>query len=233
MINNNGICKIIQTDNGKEFDNTQMKLFCENNNIKFIKSSPYLPQSNRSVKKIHKIGCEYLMKRKKILQKDFNIEICLDEYVIEHNNTKHSVTGFKPNDIRFTENQEIIKTVNNNILKSLSKRIKTTDKNNIFKGCFILISTKIIKKGDVFKSKNTKGKHTYRIPSIFIKFINSSTVLLKSSIKYKNEFKKDEHIKCDINAINWVDKYVYNFFMEKIMDNYDIDLDEIFDEFDI
>ena len=33
FINNNGIYKIIQTDNGKEFDNAQMKLFCENNNI--------------------------------------------------------------------------------------------------------------------------------------------------------------------------------------------------------
>ena len=132
-----------------------------------------------------------------------------------------------------THNQEIIKKVNNNILKSLSKRIKSTDNNNIFKECFILISTKIMKKGGVYKSKNTKGKHTYRIPSIFIEFINSSTVLLKSSIKYKNEFKKDEHIKCDIKAINWVDEYVYNFFMEKIMNNYDIDLDEIFDEVDI
>ena len=58
FINNNGICKIIQTDNGKEFDNTQMKLFCENNNIKFIKSSPYHPQSNGSVEIIHKIECE-------------------------------------------------------------------------------------------------------------------------------------------------------------------------------
>ena len=173
------------------------------------------------------------MKQKKILQHDFNIEICLDEFVIEHNNTKHSVTGFKPIDLRDTDNQEIIKTVNNNILKSLSKRIKSIDKNNIFKGCFILISTKIIKKGDVYKSKNTKGKHTYRIPSIFIKFINSSTVLLKSSIKYKNEFKKDEYIKCDINVINWVDEYVYNLFMKKILDSYDIDLDEIFDEVDI
>ena len=85
----------------------------------------------------------------------------MDEFVIEHNNTKHSVTGFKPKDIRFTENQEIIKTVNNNIHKSLSKRIKSTDKNNIFKGCFILISTKIMKKGDVYKSKSIKGKHTY------------------------------------------------------------------------
>ena len=58
FINNNGICKIIQTDNGKEFDNTQMKLFCENNNIKFIKSSPYHPQSNGSVEIITKIECE-------------------------------------------------------------------------------------------------------------------------------------------------------------------------------
>ena len=50
------------------------------------------------------------MKQKKILQKDFNIEICLDEFVIEHNNTKHSVTGFKPNDIRNTQSRNYKKS---------------------------------------------------------------------------------------------------------------------------
>lgn len=41
FITNNGLCKIIQTDNGKEFNNSEMIIFCENNNIKYVKSSPY------------------------------------------------------------------------------------------------------------------------------------------------------------------------------------------------
>ena len=28
FINNIGLCKIIQSDHGSEFDNTEMKLFC-------------------------------------------------------------------------------------------------------------------------------------------------------------------------------------------------------------
>ena len=52
--NNNGNCRILQSDNGKEFDNAEMRLFCENNNIKYIKSSPYHPQTNGSVEIIHK-----------------------------------------------------------------------------------------------------------------------------------------------------------------------------------
>ena len=52
--NNNGNCRILQSDKGKEFDNNEMHFFCENNNIKFIKSSPYHPQTNGSVEIIHK-----------------------------------------------------------------------------------------------------------------------------------------------------------------------------------
>ena len=41
---NNGFCKLLQTDNGKEFDNQELKVFCENNNIKYVKSSPIIPK---------------------------------------------------------------------------------------------------------------------------------------------------------------------------------------------
>ena len=41
---NNGFCKLLQTDNDKEFDNPELKVFCENNNIKYVKSSPIIPK---------------------------------------------------------------------------------------------------------------------------------------------------------------------------------------------
>ena len=44
----------------------------------------------------------------------------------------------------------------NNIIKSLSKKLEKGDK--IKKGCFVLISNKISKKGGVYKEKNVKGK---------------------------------------------------------------------------
>ena len=156
FIVNKGKCKIIQSDNGKEFDNIQMKIFCENSNIKFIKSSPYHPETNGTVEVIHRYENEYLLKRKTILRDDFDIEIAHDEFIIHHNNKKHSITGFKPCRIRDTEDENLIKTVLNNIIKSLSKKLEKGDK--IKKGCFVLISNKISKKGGVYKEKNVKGK---------------------------------------------------------------------------
>ena len=199
FIVNNGKCKIIQSDNGKEFDNIQMKIFYENSNIKFIKSSPYHPETNGAVRD------------------DFDIGIALDEFIIHHNNKKHSITGFKPCIIRHTEDENLIKTVLNNIIKSLSKKIEKGDK--IKKGCFVLISNKISKKGGVYKEKNVKGKKKFRLPGIFQKFINVNTALIKIRVKFKNEFIENDEIKCNIGIINWVDEFVYNYFIDRFNDN--------------
>lgn len=68
FINNNGKCKLLQSDNGKEFDNREMPIFCENEDIKYIKSAPYHPQINGAVEIIHKTEQIYLEKRKKIMK---------------------------------------------------------------------------------------------------------------------------------------------------------------------
>ena len=47
-------CKIFQTDNGLEFNNNNLKLFLENENIKYIRSAPYHPQTNGCVEALHK-----------------------------------------------------------------------------------------------------------------------------------------------------------------------------------
>ena len=44
--------------------------------------------------------------------------------------------------------------------------------NNIIDGCFVLISSKLCKKGNTFKVKNTKEKLCFRIPGIFRKYVN-------------------------------------------------------------
>ena len=228
FIMNNGVCKILQNDNGKEFDNSRIRIFCENNNIKYIRSTPYHPQSNGSVEILHKIECEYLNKQKNLLKDNFNLEIALAEFAIYHNRKKHSTTQYAPIDIRDSHNEDLIKEVLNNIIKSMSVKIKKHD-NNITKGCFLLISTKIIKKGEVYKFKVTKGNINYRIPAIFIKFTNSTTALVKSNINFKDYFKVNDEIKCDIKILNWVDKFVFNYYLEKIDNNSFIDLDDLFE----
>ena len=44
FIRENGNCEIFQTDNGKKFNNELLKLYLENNHIKFLRSVPYHPQ---------------------------------------------------------------------------------------------------------------------------------------------------------------------------------------------
>ena len=54
FIRSNGTCDIFQTDNGKEFNNQILKIYLENNNIKFLRSSPYHHQSNGCREDVHK-----------------------------------------------------------------------------------------------------------------------------------------------------------------------------------
>ena len=61
--------------------------------------------------------------------------------------------------------------------------------NNIIDGCFVLISTKLCKKGNTFKVKNTKGKLCFIIPEIFRKFVNSNTALIRVSINIETILK--------------------------------------------
>ena len=100
FIINNGLCKIIQSDIGKEFDNSEMIIFCENNIIKYVKSSPYHQETNSSVEIIHRYECEFLEKKLKSLKEDFDLEIALDEFVYFHNNKKPSITKYTPVELR-------------------------------------------------------------------------------------------------------------------------------------
>ena len=70
--------------------------------------------------------------------------------------------------------------------------------NNIIDGCFVLISSKLCKKGNTFKVKNTKRKLCFRIPGIFRKYANSNTALIRVSIKYRKYFKINDEIFCYI-----------------------------------
>ena len=89
-IENFGICKIPQVDNGTEFKNEKLDRYCLENNIKLIYSSPYHPQTNGVCEFVHKdkeISKEFLKN-----QKNFNIEDELFKIIIIHNNKIHLST---------------------------------------------------------------------------------------------------------------------------------------------
>ena len=60
FIENFGKPTILQTDNGKEFDNHYLNNYCNDNGIKLIHSSPYHPQTNGAVEVTHKEIQKYI-----------------------------------------------------------------------------------------------------------------------------------------------------------------------------
>ena len=93
---------------------------------------------------------------------NFDLDIALAEFVIFHNHKKHSITGFIPLDIRDINDKDVINLFITNIIKSLSCKLKQKE-NNIKKGCFILLSTKISKKGTAYNLKKIKEKNNFNV----------------------------------------------------------------------
>ena len=46
--------------------------------------------------------------------------------------------------------------------------------------------------------------------------MNSTTALVNICINYKNDFKENDLIICDIKLLKWVDEFVFNYFIERI-----------------
>ena len=51
----------ILTENGKEFNNPTLKIYLDNNNIKYLRSAPNLPQTNGICEAVHKEIKNYLL----------------------------------------------------------------------------------------------------------------------------------------------------------------------------
>ena len=85
--------KILQTDNGKEFDNQYIKHYCIENDIKLIHSSPYHPQRNGSVEVTHKEIQKYIFNEYMNKKEKFNIEDSLFNIIKIQYNKQHSTTN--------------------------------------------------------------------------------------------------------------------------------------------
>ncbi len=54
----------------------------------------------------------------------FDLELELDNFILFYNNKVHSVTGYAPNELKDIDDPVLIEEVQNNIIKSLSSKIK-------------------------------------------------------------------------------------------------------------
>ena len=115
-----GCPKILQTDNGMEYNNSIIEDFCNKNNIKHIKSRPRHPQTNGVVEVVHKEIQKYVILKYSENSNDFNLKDSLLEAVNIHNHNTHTTTYYKPIDIiNNNDDEEIKKIVLENIKKSL------------------------------------------------------------------------------------------------------------------
>ena len=95
-----------------------------------------------------------------MIKKDkFNIEIALEEFIIFHNNTTHSITKRKPIDIKDIEDVEEINEVNFNIIKNMSRKIK--DEPNLSKYDLLLLSSNIIVNNNTISLDKKKAKKKF------------------------------------------------------------------------
>ena len=91
-----GYPKILQTDNGMEYNNNIIENFCNKYNIKHIKSRPRHPQTNGVVEVVHKEIRKYVILKYSEFSNDFNLKDTLLEAVNIHNHNTHTTTGYKP-----------------------------------------------------------------------------------------------------------------------------------------
>ena len=75
---------LFHNDNGKEFDNLELKMPLENNNIKYIKSAQYHPQSNGCCEALHKEIKKCLLDDLEELKENFDIDVSIENAINFH-----------------------------------------------------------------------------------------------------------------------------------------------------
>ena len=174
---------IIQTDNGGEFNNLEAKLFYEYNNIKHINSSSRSPESNGQIESQHKT----LQKEIKIAlatNKNFNIKDIINDCLYYYNYEKeHTSTGFKPIDLKDTNDIVIITNAIKNINKNYEGFHKEDNK-KLDDDKYYLIFEKgnINNKSKIIYPPRKKGKIKNLIYSIPIEIIsedNGGLIIVK------------------------------------------------------
>ena len=161
-----GFPKILQSDNGTEYKNELIKEYCESNNIQQIFCSPRHPQTNGVIETAHKETRRYILDKLSTCNKDINLtNILLDSNHI-HNYNVHSITKFKPVDLISNTNEEIYKTVIDNINKKYNKKDL---KFKIYEaGTKVRIKPGVYKTGRNIKFRKSKNK-TVSVPATILK----------------------------------------------------------------
>ena len=184
---------ILQTDNGSEFANKELRIFCENNKIKLINSSPHHPRTNGAIEVAHKNLQKAIQLDLLINGDNFNIDEtilnCLKSYNLE---SVHSSTGYKPIELRDNYDEFIINKVIEKE-KKIFERFENFELEELENGKkYLLIkNAKKIKKKGVLMMPNTKKNRVFTNPIKILDIKSGGNIKIKI-VCDTGEFKKDE-----------------------------------------
>ena len=210
-IENFGKPKILQVDNGTEFSNNLLDSYCIENGIKLIHSSPYHPQTNGVCEAVHKEIRKYIYDKYINGGEEFNIEDELFNITKIHNNKVHSTTKRIPKDVRDIIDIEEIKSINDNIKKTLEAKNKNFDIID-FSKYYVFDNNSCYKSnGKIYKKKGKSNKKTIcKIPVKVICEIYEGDEYLIEIKKNIGTFDEGEIYSITINLLEEVNASFWN-----------------------
>ena len=183
-----GKCDILQCDNGREFSINLIINYCSEKDIKLIHSSPYHPQTNGVVERIHQSVIKSLITLKIKYKKKYDLKMAIVEAENAHNSSIHTTTKEIPKELFNNNNKEIYTGVKNNIIE-VNKNINNNS-NPIKINSYVLLSNIYIKKGNKL-DVNFKNIGTKNIPALVVDNNLSNSYKIKILIDM-GDLKKNE-----------------------------------------
>ena len=217
FIENFGKCKILQVDNGTEFKNKVLQNYCQRNQTTLIHSSPYHPQTNGVCEVVHKEIRKYIYTEYFKNKENFDLEDELFNITKIHNNKIHSTTKRVPKEIRDIDDVSEIQEINNEIIKTLSKKIRNYDEIDSNKSYVIDFNKVYINKDKILKKKGKykKSKHLRKIPVKIICEYNKelSEYIIEIMKSCDNINKGESYIIC-MDTLEEVDNNLWDEYLK-------------------
>lgn len=166
-----GIPKIVQCDNGKEFVNTVMDRYLEDNNVRYLHGRPYHPQSQGLIERLNRTVQTALTREFHEKKGNYNLQSSLIDIVTAYNDNMHSTTKLTPKE---AFNLDTIKEEDKAKIQWIVANTKKAFKNKITKIKFkenekVLLFNFVIKGKDEYLRKSLSQKKVtkaYTIPVI-------------------------------------------------------------------
>ena len=120
----NGFPNELGSDNGREFRNDIIENYLKLKNINFIHGIPYNPHSQGVVERFHKTVKDALYCLYSDDPDNFNTKESLEVIIKKYNNHVHSSTKYSPNQIFYSNDENLFNKVLTNIKLTFKSREK-------------------------------------------------------------------------------------------------------------